>query len=151
MSDQQQTAFEGWAIVDLFGHRRFAGFLKTEYFGPACMFRCDVPALEERTRITKRAGSVDGKWAPAGTTVKEGATPGYSKFFGVSAIYELTPCTQEACLAAVEEIQPRPLMLVALPTENLLPPPVEANDEEVCSTCGRSEPCNCDTLDEEAF
>ncbi len=101
------------------------------------MMRCDIPALEERTRVTTRAGSVDGHWAPAGTTVKEGATQGYSKLFGISAIYEMTPCTQEAALKAVEEIQPRPLMLVSLPQEKALA-------ESMCPACGapRSD-CGC--------
>jgi len=84
------------------------------------MFRLDVPPLEERTRTTKRAGSVDGQWTPAGTVVKEGATPGYSKLFGVGAIYALTPCDENSALKAVEEIQPRPLMLVSLPQEKAI-------------------------------
>jgi len=52
--------------------------------------------------------------------VKEGATLGYSKLFGVGAIYALTPCDEKAALKAVEEIQPRPLMLVSLPQEKAL-------------------------------
>lgn len=117
---EAQSNFEGWAILEIFGHQRFAGFVKTEYYGTACMFRLDVPPLEERTRTTKRAGSVDGQWTPAGTVVKEGATLGYSKLFGVGAIYALTPCDEKAALKAVEEIQPRPLMLVSLPQEKAL-------------------------------
>jgi hypothetical protein len=153
MTDQQ-SSFEGWAILEIFGHQRYAGFVKTEVFGTASMFRLDVPALEERTRVTKRAGSVDGQWAPAGTTVKESATPGYSKLFGVGAIYCLTPCTQEAALAAVEEIQPRALMLVSLPEgKTLAAAAIEkavdeaianTDDSDMCLDCGKPlDYCRC--------
>ena len=40
-----QSRFEGWAIVEMFGHQREAGFVTTESFGPACLFRVDTPAL----------------------------------------------------------------------------------------------------------
>jgi hypothetical protein len=118
--NEQQAAFEGWAILEIFGHQTFAGFVKTVYFGPAAMFQLEVPALEERTRVTTRAGSVDGKWTAAGATVKEAASPGYTKLFGVGALYSMTPCTQEAALKAVENLQPRSLMLVSLPIEKAL-------------------------------
>lgn len=37
------------------------------------------------------------------------------EIFGVGAIYAMTPCTKEACLAAVEEIQPRPMTPISIP------------------------------------
>ncbi len=121
----EQTNFEGWAILEIFGHQTFAGYVKTEYFGTACMFRLDVPPLPERQRVTKSGlyaqTETDSRaWCPPGSTVKQPATEGYSKSFGVGAIYSMTHCTQEAALKAVEEIQPRPLMLVSLPPEKSL-------------------------------
>ena len=110
----EQASFEGWAILEIFGHEKYAGYVKTEVFGTASMFRLDVPALEERERVAKRSGYNGGEYYPAGATIKEGATQPYTKLFGVGAIYAITPCTQEAALAAVEEIQPRPLTLVSV-------------------------------------
>ena len=104
------------------------------------------PRSRNRTRTTKRAGSVDGQWAPAGTVFKEGATPGYSKLFGVGAIYALTPCDEKAALKAVEEIQPRPLMLVSLPTEKALAAPGTRTDyeQDLCPVCHETvETCQC--------
>ena len=116
----EQSTFEGFAILEIFGHQKYAGYVTTEYYGAACMFRCDVPPLPERERVTKSGCYVQGsgdfsQYAPAGSTVKEPATIGYTKSFGVGAIYSMTPCDKEACLAAVAELQPRPLMLVSLP------------------------------------
>lgn len=121
MSTEQQANgngnFEGWAILEIFGHQRYAGYVTTQAFGTASMFRLDVPALQARERTTKRPGYVDGTYAPAGSLVKEGPVQGYTKLFGVAAIYAMTPCTKEAALKAIEEIQPRPLMEVQVPTE----------------------------------
>jgi hypothetical protein len=117
MSEPKQAAFDGWAIVDVLGHQRYVGYVTTEAYGAAVLFRVDVPALDERTRVTVRPGyhGASDKYLPAGTTVQEGAVPGYTKLIGAGSIYTLTPCTKEAALAAVEETQARPLMNVTLP------------------------------------
>jgi hypothetical protein len=118
--DVRQAHFEGWAIVDVLGHQRYVGYVTTEAYGQAVLFRVDVPALEERERVTKRPGYYDSHYLPAGSTVKEGAVAGYTKLVGSGSIYTLTPCTKEAALEAVEQSQPRPLMSVALPPERAI-------------------------------
>lgn len=138
MSEQEQAKFEGWAILEIFGHQRYAGYVTTQVFGTASMFRLDVPALEERDRVTKRAGYCGDTYYPAGATVKEGATLPYSKLFGVGAIYAMTPCTKEACLSAVEEIQPRPLMPVSLPPEKALAAAASDESSSDCPECGET-------------
>jgi hypothetical protein len=117
MTEQQQAKFEGWAIVDVLGHQRYVGYVTTEAFGQAVLFRIDVPALEARERTTKSPGYAgnDGRYLPAGTVVTEGPVAGYTKLIGSGSIYAITPCTKEAALAAVEEMQHRPLMSVQLP------------------------------------
>lgn len=121
--DQQQAKFDGWAIVDVLGHQRYVGYVTTEAYGQAVLFRVDVPALEERERVTKAPGYISERgYCPAGTTVKEGAVPGYTKLIGSGSIYTLAPCTKEAALAALESAQARPLMSVQLPPERRLKP-----------------------------
>lgn len=130
MEPPKQAAFDGWAIVDVLGHQRYAGYVTTEAYGQAVLFRIDVPALDERERITKRPGYINGQYIVAGTTVKEGAVAGYTKLIGAGSIYSITPCTKEAALKAVEDIQPRPLMSVTLPPERSLGEPQEADEPE---------------------
>lgn len=123
MPDIKQAQFSDWAIVEVMGHQRFAGFVTTEAFGQATLFRIDVPAQPARERITKRGGYIgDGsQWIDAGATVQEEATPGYTKLIGAGSIYAITPCTEEAAREAVDEIQPRKLKLVQLPPKALIP------------------------------
>ena len=42
----ETKSFEGWAIVDVLGHQRYVGYVTTEAYGAAVLFRVDVPALE---------------------------------------------------------------------------------------------------------
>jgi hypothetical protein len=145
MSEQQQAKFDGWAIVDVLGHQRYVGYVMTEAYGAAVLFRIDVPALEERERVTKRPGYVGDRYCPVGTTVKEGAVEGYTKLIGAGSIYAITPCTKDAALKAVEEMQARPLMSLQLPPEAALPP---AAEQVMCGACF-SDPCECDEDDPE--
>jgi hypothetical protein len=128
--DAQQAKFDGWAIVDVMGHQRYVGYVTTEAYGQAVLFRIDVPALEERERVTKRPeySGFSGGYVPAGSTVKEGAVPAYTKLVGSGSIYTMTPCTKEAAIAAVEEMQHRPLMQITLPEGRSILPPISDND-----------------------
>jgi hypothetical protein len=132
-TDAQQAKFDGWAIVDVLGHQRYVGYVTTEAFGQAVLFRVDVPELPERERVTQRPGYAgdDASYLPAGTTVKESAVPGYSKLIGSGSIYTITPCTKEAAFAALEQTQHRKLMVVSLPPDFTAPAlPAAADDDE---------------------
>ena len=168
-----QSEYSGWAILEIFGHQKYAGYVTTQTFGTAVLFRCDVPPLSEREKTT-RSGCylADRSYAPPGSTVKESETPGYSKLFGVGAIYSMTPCDEAAALRAVEELQPRALMLVSLPVgkalgAGALPPHLDelpccgGNHEEghstgcinesgiICQGCHKPiEVCSCEEEDD---
>lgn len=118
MEEQKQSSFEGWAVLEIFGHQRYAGYVTTQMFGQAALFRVDVPPLEERERETKHYEYlVDGQSIPPGSKVKEAAVQGYTKFFGPGAIYAMTPCSQDVATRAVEKMQPRSLSIVSIAPE----------------------------------
>lgn len=123
MTDQKQANFEGWAVLEIFGHQRYAGYVTTEAFGQAVLFRVDVPPLAARERITKHYEySAEGNGMPPGSTVKEDAVQGFTKFFGPGAIYAMTPCTQDAAEKAVAAMQTRKVSLVKMAEERALSP-----------------------------
>jgi hypothetical protein len=125
--EEQVAKFEGWAVVEMFGHQKEIGYVSTRYFGTACLFQIDVPALQEREFILEAPSYVDTEgttssgvdvrrlWCPAGSKVKRRATPGRSPLIGPNSIYKLTPCTEDTAMRAIEEFAPRPLMLLELP------------------------------------
>lgn len=74
------STFAHWAIVELMGHRRLAGYVEeVELFGGK-MMRLDVPS-----------------------------EPPVTQFYGPSAIYAVTPTTEEVARAFARDRQPRPV------------------------------------------
>jgi len=150
MNEQQQAKFEAWAIVEVMGHQRYAGYVTTEAYGQAVLFRVDVPALAERERTMVRPEWTGGQYCDAGTTVKEGAVQGYTKLIGAGSIYAITPCTEEAAIKAVEALQDRPLMVISVPEGNKALPGAEQTigTGEFCPRCGDPlDDCSCDPVE----
>lgn len=58
-----------WAVVEVFGHQRFAGRVSEETLAGQGFVRVDVPECGERS-------------------------PGFSKLFGPGAIFGITPTTE---------------------------------------------------------
>lgn len=112
---EQPTQFEGWAIVELFGHQREVGFVSTRYFGTACMFQVDVPELPEREATTESPRYIGDNYVPSGLTYKLKKSDARSRLLGPGAIYALNPCTEEAARAALEKLAPRAIVLLKVP------------------------------------
>lgn len=66
--------FDEWAVVEIMGHRRFAGKVTEQAMGGASFIRIDVP------EITLPTGDV---------------LPAFTKLFGAASIYCISPCTEE--------------------------------------------------------
>ena len=132
--DEKQSAFEGWAVVELFGHSREAGYVSTEYFGSGALFRIEVPPLPEREVILSRPSWIDGELCGAGTKTVKSAIDGRTRFIGPGAIYALNPCSKDAAFAALESMSPRETKIVELvkakQLATTLPGEVEDYDEE---------------------
>jgi hypothetical protein len=81
--------YEGWAIVELMGHRRLAGQVaQAEQYGTA-MLRLDV--------------------------FTDGDEPIATQFYGGSAVYCVTPTTEPLARAVASRDQPRPVAAWELP------------------------------------
>lgn len=104
MSENEDTkaTFEGWAVVELFGHNQIAGYVTdVPQFGIS-MMRVDVP--------------------------KVGDNPGYTKFFGGGAIYAITPTIEEIAQIAAQHLDVRPVSEWTVPNSLRLSP----GDEDDC-------------------
>lgn len=69
-----EPELKSWALVELFGHQRIVGYLSQQTFGTGVLFRVDVPDLTKDGKIVRR---------------------GFTRYFGLSAIYSITPCDEK--------------------------------------------------------
>ena len=136
--------FEGWAIVELFGHQREIGFVTTRYYGTACLFQVDVPELAEREWELETPQYIDGKFTPKGAKVKKTAAPARSRLLGPGSIYALNPCTEQAARAAIETLAGREIVVLSLP-EGTKQLPAPELGVDYCEDCGRTiDACECE-------
>lgn len=84
------SAFEGWAILELMGHRRLGGYVQEATIAGGTFLRIDVPAEQEGTK-------------PA------------TQFYSPSSVYCLTPTTEETARALAKLAQPAPVQRWELP------------------------------------
>jgi hypothetical protein len=147
--NEQQAAFNGWARVEVMGHQTHIGFVKTEAYGAAVLFRVDSPGAPEREYTLESpeyACPIEGQpdlrsWCPKGTKVKRVARPPVSVLIGAGSIYRIVPCTEAVATAAIEREQRAELIVVALPECKALPAAEDYNpdtdDSDRCEDCNR--------------
>ncbi len=123
MSEEKDPGkLETWAIVEIMGHQRFAGFVQTVPMGGAAMIRIDVPEIpddEEKYQEYESAGP-DGRQMLVTKTRPRKGSPAFTKFFGVSSIFALTPCSQEVAIAAVRSFRAAPVTILTMPQRQAL-------------------------------
>ena len=90
---EKETTFEGWAILELMGHRRLAGYVTETEIAGAGVLRLDVPDGSE--------GEEGGVFA--------------TQFYAPSALYCLTPTTEEIARAVASRTRPAPVQRWELP------------------------------------
>ena len=72
-NETTETTFEGWCIVELMGHQQISGKVSEKAMFGTSLMRVDVPATDVR--------------------------PAYTKFYGGSAIYAITPVEEAVAVA----------------------------------------------------
>ena len=151
MPQEEQAKFEGWAIVEMMGHQREIGFVTTQAFGQAVMFRIDTPDLPEREFVLTspeytQTNDDSRSWTREGAKVKRSASPARSRLVSPGALYAINPCTEEAARTALEKTTDRPLILIEAPPRQhaALAAPRNQDDGDDCDGCGRAPwECTC--------
>lgn len=135
MTDQPaaDTAFEGWVILELMGHRRLAGYLSERQIGGASFLRIDVPSNDICKRCSGNGGlqetDLDGR--PTHTEDPCTGCDGYgtplhaSQFYASSAVYCITPTTEETARRVAALARPAPVQNWELPA-------LPSADEDEC-------------------
>ena len=98
------------------GHQREIGYVTTEAYGQAVLFRVDTPELPERSSLTARYTEEAGNPALLDSggigKVKRSAVAARSRLIAPGALYAINPCTEEAARTALERSVSRPLILI---------------------------------------
>lgn len=117
---EQQAEFRGWAKVEVMGHQSHTGYVTTEAYGQAVLFRIDQPEVPEVEETLQSSDWVGEQRCPPGTVVKRPKIDAHSVLVGAQSIYRIIPCSEQAAMRAIRDGQRRPLMLVSLPPEKAL-------------------------------
>ena len=112
---ETQAEFKGFARVEIMGHQTHIGYVTTEAYGQAVLFRIDRPALPEVEEALATAEWIGQQRCPPGTIVKRGSIDAATVLVGSGSIYRIIPCTEEIALRAIRESEHRPLFIVKLP------------------------------------
>ena len=110
--------FEQWCVVEIMGHKKFAGFVTEQSVGGTSFVRIDVPEV-----------------AVAGRTL-----PAFTKLFGAGSIYCISPCTEETAKAFAAQLRSEAFSLYEAPRLPAPSPAAEPDNEDyddcVCDGCG---------------
>src|SRR5271165_7158036 len=87
VASEPSAELKSWALVELFGHQRIVGFLSQQTFGTGVLFRVDVPDLLKEGKILR---------------------VGFTRYFGLSAIYSITPVSEEVVRTLLPSIDGTP-------------------------------------------
>ncbi len=105
----EAVKFEEWAVLELFGHQRLAGLVTEVQLGGASFVRVDVP---------------------------EGKKVKLTKMYNPSAIYSITPVTEETARMVAKSVSGEPVTrwdvaeMVRDAKKALRPAPVDEEYEE---------------------
>jgi hypothetical protein len=96
-----ETTFEGWAVLELMGHRRLGGYVTEVELAGKGMLRLDIPGPET------------------------GDEPTATQFYSPGALYCLTPVTEDVARGLAARNQPTPVHRWELPAAD------SADEDEV--------------------
>jgi hypothetical protein len=125
------TPFEGWGIIEIFGHRKAAGFIREVSLFGAQMAAVDIP----------ESPAVEEQWEGEGANryrvrAARPAIPAATQFYGGGSIFSMTPTTEQVARAAVERFRRESVTEYPVTFHRALPPATQPPDAEVLGDDG---------------
>lgn len=99
MEEQQESKAAFWALVELMGRTKIAGEISEYPFASGSLVRVDVPETKEQ--------------------------PAFTRMYGISAIYCITPVDEIVARTLAENLTTRPVTVWLPSAQNLIAPPVQ--------------------------
>lgn len=86
---EQYNEFKTWALVEIMGHQRYAGFVTEQTIAGSAFLRVDVPTIGDK--------------------------PAFTKLFSPSSVYAITPCAEDLVKSVAESLGKQPMSIWDLP------------------------------------
>lgn len=106
MSEPTAAPFEGWAILELMGHRVRPGYVKEVEMAGGKMIRVDIPVTPSET---------------------------VTEFYGCAALYAVRPCAEDIVRDTIKQsygADPRPVRPVTYRERESLPNYNDADEDQ---------------------
>jgi hypothetical protein len=84
---EQESKFDQWGVVEVMGHKKFAGHITEQVIAGSALVRVDVPEV-----VAVDYNRVERTYAP------------FTKLIGVGSVYAITPTTEEIARRMAVEI-----------------------------------------------
>lgn len=84
---EEKPELSSWALVELFGHQQIVGYVSQQNFGTGVLMRVDVPDLLKDSKKVR---------------------DGFTRYFGLPAIYSITPCSEDIVRSMLPNIDGTP-------------------------------------------
>ena len=127
---EHDAKFEGWALIELFGHQKEAGYVTTQYFGDKAMFQVDVPEIAAREETLTRPQWGETQLYPAGSVIEKQAIEGRTRLINPGAVYAMNPATEQAVRSAIASSERREIKVISLPEGKQLVATLPGEDDE---------------------
>jgi hypothetical protein len=104
----EATDFEGWAILEIMGHRKLGGYVRPATVAGAAMLRVDVPAESMSPEAVANGQHGAGPWPPAGPWAA-------TQYYAPTALFCLTPVAADVAIRFAATCRPEPVTRWELP------------------------------------
>jgi len=94
---EEQSKFEGYAVVEIMGHQTAVGMVTTQAFGSVVMFRIVTPEVPEEEIVTTVDCRIDYALIPAGSTISI-KRDRVECLVGAGSIYRIIPIREDELL-----------------------------------------------------
>ena len=120
-----KASFSGYAIVEIMGHQRVAGYVTTEYFGTVALFHVQLPAIEAVEQVLDEGIWTGRETLEKGSRIRIGREA-VNQYVGAGSLYRLTTCSEAIALAE----QPRSIEVLERAERKALVPVGPGFDDE---------------------
>ncbi len=129
-TEKKNEPLEFWAILELMGHRRLGGYLSEQTVAGASFLRIDVPSQCSATsdqfcpvcgdcKCADVANGKDDAICPLHAEKSKHGDLVATQFYSASAVYCITPTTEEMAKAVAAKNEPAPIQRWELPHKEL--------------------------------